>query len=221
MYFSNKRKDPSFRRNNWIKYIVYFGIVNLLFVSIMVNSRFFHYLSIVIVIVAYYEIFKLSSSSQNIRSVLVVAFLFLLFATGFILFSLMPKTYLFYTLYLTTVFDAFSQLTGQLLGKRKLFPKISPNKTLEGLLGGLLFSMLTTVLIRSLLDISIWKSLVLGIGIASFAFMGDILASYCKRKFKIKDFSNLIPGHGGFLDRFDSFIFTGLFMFLINLLIKI
>jgi phosphatidate cytidylyltransferase len=133
----------------------------------------------------------------------------------------MPKRYLFYTLFLTTVFDAFSQLSGQLLGKRKLVPKISPNKTYEGLFGGLLFALFTAVLIHKLLFISIGQSFILGLGISGFAFLGDLLASYCKRRFQIKDFSKLIPGHGGILDRFDSFITAGAFMLIIVAIFEI
>ena len=58
-------------------------------------------------------------------------------------------------------------------------------------------------------------AMVLGFGIATFAFLGDVSASFVKRKFGVKDFSALIPGHGGFLDRFDSLIFAGSFMYLI------
>jgi phosphatidate cytidylyltransferase len=61
----------------------------------------------------------------------------------------------------------------------------------------------------------------LGIGIATFAFFGDISASFIKRKFGVKDFSHLIPGHGGFLDRFDSLIFSGLFIYVIFFFLNI
>ncbi|RLD54525.1 MAG: hypothetical protein DRJ05_14495 [Bacteroidetes bacterium] len=115
-----------------------------------------------------------------------------------------------------TVFDAFSQISGQLLGKRKLFPKISPNKTVEGLFGGFMASIFTSFMIRDLLGINEIQSVAIGFGVSLFAFAGDFLASYCKRKFGIKDFSNLIPGHGGFLDRFDSLILGGLFMYLLT-----
>jgi len=127
----------------------------------------------------------------------------------------MPKKYLFYTLFLTTVFDSFSQLTGQLLGRKKVFLKISPNKTYAGLLGGLIFAVITSILIHNQLSISVYESIFLGIGLSGFALIGDLLASYCKRKFNIKDFSKIIPGHGGVLDRFDSLLSTGSFMFLI------
>jgi phosphatidate cytidylyltransferase len=135
---------------------------------------------------------------------------------GFLKFSLLDQHVLFYVLFLVTVFDAFSQLTGQIIGKRKLLPFISPNKTLEGLIGGYIFCVLTSMLICELLEINVLQSLALGTGISLFAFLGDASASFIKRKFGVKDFSQIIPGHGGFLDRFDSLIFSGLFIYVIH-----
>ena len=65
------------------------------------------------------------------------------------------------------------------------------------------------------MEINITKSMIIGFGISSFAFIGDFFASYIKRKFGIKDFGNLLPGHGGFLDRFDSLIMGSLFTLII------
>lgn len=221
MLYVNKNKDNKFSKNNWLKYFVYFILVNLLIVSIIIDSIFFYYVCILIVTLGYYEIVKIIYNSGKIKVGIVVILIFSIISLTFYHFSLMPKNYLFYTLYLTTVFDAFSQLIGQLFGKKKLLDKISPNKTVEGLIGGIVFSVLTSVLIRNLLEISLINSILLGLGIVIFAFGGDVLASYCKRKFNIKDFSNLIPGHGGILDRFDSLLSAGSFIFLIDMLTKI
>lgn len=218
MFYVNKNKDRKYRQNNWLKYIVYFVLVNVLFVSILIHAIFFHYVFIAILALGYYEIIKNTYDSRNIKVGIVVVTVFSFFAFACYDFSLMPKTHLFYTLYLTTVFDAFSQLTGQLIGKRKLLAKVSPNKTLEGFLGGMVFSVLTSVFIRNLIGISLIESILLGAGIVGFAFFGDMMASYCKRKFNKKDFSHLIPGHGGVLDRFDSLISAGAFIFIIDLL---
>ena len=73
-------------------------------------------------------------------------------------------------------------------------------------------SVLTAIFIRELISLSISNSLIFGLGISVFAFTGDVLASYIKRKLEIKDFSKLIPGHGGVLDRFDSLIFASVFI---------
>jgi phosphatidate cytidylyltransferase len=126
---------------------------------------------------------------------LLIAFLFIVFA------AMADKKYqlLLYTTVLT--FDGFSQLSGQLFGKTKLAPKISPGKTIEGLIGGLIFATATAYFI--------WNEPLQGVIICVAALLGDLLASYYKRKCGVEDYSNLIPGHGGVLDRFDSLIFAG------------
>lgn len=98
-------------------------------------------------------------------------------------------------------FDSFSQFTGQLSGgKTSLCKSISPHKTVEGLLGGLGMCVLTAHLT--------FHFFAMGFFIAFTALAGDLLASYVKRLAGIKDFGCLLPGQGGMLDRFDSYIFT-------------
>jgi len=169
----------------------------------------------VIICIGYLEIIRLIIRTNKVGLGVIVLLFFTLGFYGFYKFSLLDRQLLFYVLFLVTVFDAFSQLTGQLIGKRKLLPSISPNKTLEGLIGGYIFCVLTSMLILELLGINVFQSSTLGTGISAFAFLGDVSASFVKRKFAVKDFSQIIPGHGGFLDRFDSLIFSGLFMYVI------
>lgn len=212
----NRKKIKHERNQNWLKYFTYLVIVNILFASILFKIVIFHYISIVIIFFGYFEIICLIFTTNKVRTGIISLAFFSLGFYGFYKFCLLDQKYLFYVLFIVTVFDAFSQLTGQLLGKRKLLPLISPNKTVEGLVGGCFFSVLTAAIIHDLLDINVIQSVTLGFGISSFAFLGDVSASYIKREFEVKDFSKLIPGHGGFLDRFDSLIFSGLFMYIIN-----
>ncbi|MGI6586836.1 MAG: phosphatidate cytidylyltransferase [Gracilibacteraceae bacterium] len=109
--------------------------------------------------------------------------------------------------------DTSAYFIGIYMGKTKLCPGISPKKTVEGALGGIagavLFSLLTGTIINRLgTDIRLIHFLTTGFicGIASE--LGDLAASYIKRYAGIKDFGNIIPGHGGILDRFDSILFT-------------
>jgi phosphatidate cytidylyltransferase len=123
-------------------------------------------------------------------------------------------------LLILSIFDGFSQITGQLLGRTKLFPKISPNKTVEGLIGGALIALLSALVFKSLIIGTPLKAILLAAVIAVFAFAGDAAKSIYKRKYNVKDFSNLIPGHGGFLDRFDSLIAAGAGVALLGLFLS-
>lgn len=104
--------------------------------------------------------------------------------------------------------DLGGYIGGKLIGKKKAFPKISPNKTVEGTIFAVLFPVTINYSLLNLLNYQIDKTILitslmlLSIG----AILGDLFASLIKRNFNIKNASNLLPGHGGFLDRFDSVI---------------
>lgn len=109
--------------------------------------------------------------------------------------------------------DSFAHITGSLFGKHKLLPHISPNKTVEGAFGGLaggIAGMLIYGIVLTLFDYKIHFPLFILMGFlgAVFGLLGDLSLSYIKRKCIIKDYGNLIPGHGGVLDRFDSTLFV-------------
>ena len=111
--------------------------------------------------------------------------------------------------------DTFAYLVGRQFGKRKLFERISPKKTIEGFIGGFIFSLIGGFLISlyfTNLQPVHWIAIAM---IASvFGTIGDLIESMFKRQAGIKDSSNLIPGHGGFLDRLDSVIFATPFIFI-------
>lgn len=102
--------------------------------------------------------------------------------------------------------DGFSQVTGQWLGARPLAPAVSPGKTVEGFVGGLLASMAVAVLLRDLVPMAAASAAIAGVGVAFIGLAGDLSASWVKRRAGIKDYSSRLPGQGGILDRFDSFI---------------
>ena len=112
----------------------------------------------------------------------------------------------------------FALITGKLVGKHKLVPKISPNKTIEGLLGGVIMgtfiaSSFYHVFINP--TISLVMVILITTALSIVGQIGDLVFSMIKRYYNKKDFSNLIPGHGGILDRFDSIIFIALAFILV------
>jgi phosphatidate cytidylyltransferase len=116
---------------------------------------------------------------------------------------------------LVWVNDSFAYLIGKNFGKQKLFEKISPKKTVEGFLGGLLFSCIASYFIATFtqtLDFTSW--LILGIVITVFGTLGDLIESKFKRQANVKDSGTIMPGHGGLLDRLDSIIFAAPFIYL-------
>ena len=111
-----------------------------------------------------------------------------------------------YLVLLVSVMDIFAYIGGNIFVVKKIVPTISNGKTIEGTLIGLFFSILASVLIRDLIDINFVYALILGFTIGLFSFFGDLLESFFKRRIGIKDSGKFIPGHGGFLDRFDGYI---------------
>lgn len=105
--------------------------------------------------------------------------------------------------------DTFAFLSGKFFGKHKLFERISPKKTWEGTIGGILLTLLMAFALTALFDKEnqlFW--MVSAVLISTTAIFGDLFESLFKRSLNIKDTGNIIPGHGGILDRFDAFLFT-------------
>jgi phosphatidate cytidylyltransferase len=110
---------------------------------------------------------------------------------------------------LTWVYDASAYFVGSALGKHKLWPRISPKKSWEGLIGASVITPIVGALAGPwLLGITWWQGVALGALIAVADPFGDFVVSLFKRQAQIKDASSLLPGHGGFLDRLDSLMFT-------------
>lgn len=123
----------------------------------------------------------------------------------------------------SSINDVFALFSGMLFGKHKLSPEISPKKTIEGSIGGLIFCTAFTMLVPTLLKLifffdpdfalqmevlpSLWCFLPFGIAIALLGQIGDLTASMIKRHCGIKDFGNIMPGHGGIMDRLDGTLF--------------
>jgi phosphatidate cytidylyltransferase len=114
--------------------------------------------------------------------------------------------------------DSSAYFAGRFFGRRLLFPALSPNKTVEGSLSGLLLTVLIVGLISyEFLGFSAVKAAVIGAGVSILAQSGDLFESTLKRILDVKDLGNLLPGHGGILDRIDSLLFTAPAVYYISL----
>lgn len=119
--------------------------------------------------------------------------------------------YIIYLLLITTLTDTFALFTGLLVGKHKLCPLVSPKKTIEGLLGGTFLGVFVAVSFYITVintNISLPFIIFITTVLSLLGQLGDLVFSSIKRYYNKKDFSNLIPEHGGILDRFDSLIFV-------------
>ncbi len=110
--------------------------------------------------------------------------------------------------------DTFAYLSGRAFGKTKLFEKVSPKKTWEGTVGGILMSVVTAMIYAYFQDEQYFFWAIAGVIIAPAAVVGDLIESKIKRTVGVKDTGNIMPGHGGVLDRFDAVIFATPFFFL-------
>jgi phosphatidate cytidylyltransferase len=116
---------------------------------------------------------------------------------------------LFYFIFLTQFNDVMQYIFGSLFGNYKIIPKISPNKTLAGFLGGIISTIIASVLLyKSLTLLTLEYAIFAGLLVSVAGFIGDITISAIKRDLKIKDSSQAIPGHGGILDRVDSLTYA-------------
>ena len=139
---------------------------------------------------------------------------------GFIAFAYLRKTdinLIIYLLLVAMVTDVFAYLIGIQFGKHRLAKNISPKKSIEGAIGGLVFGGIIATLFAYYFDVfefGFILILVLSLALSCIAQIGDLIASKFKREADIKDYSNLLPGHGGILDRFDSSMFAAIFLML-------
>jgi phosphatidate cytidylyltransferase len=116
--------------------------------------------------------------------------------------------------------DTFAYLVGSKFGKHKLLPRISPNKSWEGYFGGMIFTFIGAYFISFYfikLNLNNW--LVFALIVSTFGVLGDLIESMFKRQAGEKDSGNIIPGHGGILDRMDSIIFVAPFIFIYLLIV--
>lgn len=159
-------------------------------------------LFITLAIISSYEMSKLRKGKSKILP-------FTYIAIPFILIHFFHKDLILFTLILTWVFDTFAYIIGVNMGKNKIFPSISPKKTWEGFTGGFIFSIITAFLIsKYIFIIDIKLATIISLTLPFTATLGDFIESKYKREANVKDSGNIIPGHGGILDRMDALMIT-------------
>ena len=127
------------------------------------------------------------------------------------------REWVIFALFSTFMSDTSAYFVGRAIGRHKMTPSISPGKTWEGALGGLLGAVILSLILRWWLPlpVSYLGAAAIAAGISIFAQIGDLAESLFKRNTGAKDSSKALPGHGGFLDRIDSVIFAGVFIYYI------
>ena len=118
--------------------------------------------------------------------------------------------YVVYALVIVWTTDSGAYFIGRKLGRNKLWPEISPKKTIEGFVGGIVVALISVIIFQWIanLDISWIALIVVSIVASIFGQLGDLVESAIKRHYGVKDSGNILPGHGGILDRFDSLLFV-------------
>ena len=152
------------------------------------------------------------------ESFLITAGFFIYLTVGVISIGKLSKEFFILLLSIVWSVDTFAYLVGKYFGRHKLNPEISPKKTVEGAIGGSLGGVITGSLIGNhlgVIDFSLTTLFILA-SLAVISQIGDLLESFIKRAFGFKDSGNLIPGHGGLLDRLDSSLAVAPFLVIIG-----
>ncbi|PPA72032.1 phosphatidate cytidylyltransferase [Jeotgalibacillus proteolyticus] len=125
-----------------------------------------------------------------------------------------------YALLIIWTTDSGAYFIGKSMGKRKLWPDISPNKTVEGFVGGILSAIVVVIIFIQLvpLETNFWYLLFATVILSAFGQIGDLVESALKRHYGVKDSGRILPGHGGLLDRFDSLLFVLPLMHILQLI---
>lgn len=166
---------------------------------------------LLIIVLLLITVFSKNRFSFDDASRLLLSTLFIAFSFSYMLEVRTIGLHIFlFILFVIWATDSGAYFIGKSIGKRKLWPQISPNKTIGGAIGGIVFAVLITIVCYFIFPFSQSFISLLGIAvvISLFGQLGDLVASAMKRKYAVKDFGHLFPGHGGVLDRLDSFIFV-------------
>jgi phosphatidate cytidylyltransferase len=214
----NLDADEDAIRRRCIRY--YSHIIATLVIIITIFTSLFPILTILIILAGYYEVIRAVFRYKNRNLPLLISSVagFTLIAAGFLFFSFVFNPYFLFSIYLQVLmFDIFSQVTIFLLKKAGLSKNGNSTKTVESVSGGFLFCVITAVIVSGMMNVSFMVSLFIGVLTATTVVTGDLLDNWFKRKMHIRYYSKLLPGQGGFLDRFDSYMVAGLVYYCLSI----
>jgi len=204
--FTNKHYKPL----NGAVYIVTFFWYLGLYLSL---SN--HYFSLLIMLFLFcllaYSVFSKRKHSLNDMMITFFGFFYVGFTIAHLVMisKIDANFFIWYPFIIAFVTDTFAYFVGKYLGKSPLIPSVSPNKTIEGSIGGIIGCVIFSFGYAWIFNKEfLMYSIVLGLLGSVLSQLGDLIASKIKRSYEIKDFGNIMPGHGGILDRFDSLIVT-------------
>lgn len=212
-------------RNRNINALRLIGYVSCILYYIFLNKETNFHIILLIIIAALFIMLciPIINTKYNFIDVSCTLFAFVYIAVFFSFLVLInykeQGNYLIWLVFVSSwLCDTSAYYVGRAFGKNKLCPKVSPNKTVEGSIGGLLGSTIACGLLGILFSslgvtIPIYHYFIIGALCGVFCQFGDLTASSIKRFVDVKDYSNLIPGHGGILDRFDSILFAALVVY--------
>ena len=226
----NKLTDQS-----GVGYYIVFSIIYIYFAltefylnsNLQLNSWFNDLKDTLLIFSIFVSLFLLRDlfSSKNLPGILVKKYFRFIFyiTSSFVFIYLIANFKGFYDpsiilgcFILIWVNDSFAYIVGKSFGKQKLFYSISPHKTVEGFLGGLLFCCISASIVSRYIDETLTTPnwLIIAIIVSVFGTLGDLIESKLKRESNVKDSGKIIPGHGGILDRLDSIIFASPYIYL-------
>jgi len=207
MALSSRRAPAGTMRQRWLKLGVFFLIVHAVLGVAALGQPWTTVLLAVIVAAGTIELWRAWRRMGPPRPALVWPVYVLVCAAVLAISTHLAGAEFAFLFIVTAACDGFSQVIGQLFGRRRLAPRISPGKTIEGLLGGLVAALAVAALVRGiLLPLPLPWILALALVTGLSGLAGDLAASWVKRRAAIKDYSAALPGQGGFLDRFDSLL---------------
>ena len=215
----------------WLEIIGYAGIVVYYLLMTFLTEREYLFLMLIVILVAFMFLYVFAFPKYRAEQIM-CAFFCVAYAPVMLSFIFLVRElpYGIYTVWMifisSWICDTCAYIVGMLLGKHKLAPVLSPKKSIEGAIGGIVGSALVGALYAYfIVESVISEQKIIGIFVlisalgAVISQVGDLAASAIKRNHEIKDYGKLIPGHGGVMDRFDSVIFTAPMIYFLALLL--